>query len=91
MVPVDPFGRGLLVGSAVGTLATVIALVLYEVTRALRARGSARPGASFDVRAERVRLLREECRRPSPDYPRAGPDDDTRPMAILVERGEHPQ
>jgi hypothetical protein len=35
-----------------------------------------------------VRALREECRAKAGDYPRSSPEEDTRPMEILIEKEE---
>jgi hypothetical protein len=83
-MPTDPFVRGLLFGIILGSLGMgVILLIAYEVYCSLRERKERRIAPSLDIRAERVRLLRDECR--NPEYPKAEPEDETRPMEILVE------
>ena len=75
-----------MIGIVLGSLgATAIILVGFEIMHWLHVRAARRsPPAPppFDVRAERFRLLRAQCR---DDCTGSSQEDDTRPMEIHVE------
>lgn len=89
MTHADLFEHEMLMGVIVGSFGTIaIELILYEVycsVRERRARAAAR-AASIATMSAHVRSLREECRTKAGDYPRSSPDEDTRPMEILIEK-----
>ena len=63
-LPGTPFAHGMILGAVIGAITAFALLVIWYD---LYCRRREREAEQFDVRAERVRLLREECRRPDPD------------------------
>jgi hypothetical protein len=91
MIPADMFHRGLLAGIIAGAFGTVVVLlVVSEIRFSLRERRARRAredARSLCALSDRVRILRAECRDPPTEYARADPEEETRPMEILLEEG----